>query len=152
MFNFLTLYIGYLRNSKKLIFVSIIGLTCALALISSSLIYIDSSKTDISNKIIQSSNNQSNYDISIQYSINYPYIDTSSFTKSINQFATNISNKLHLNIFSNLELFYSASNFFTPQKSSPTDQIKPAVNKSVIIVELNSALRNDLKNFISENF
>ncbi len=144
MFNYLTLYTGYLRNSKRIIFVSIIGLTCALALISSSLLFIDASKTNISNDIIQSTNTNNPYDISINYGINYPYVNTTTFGDDISHIANNISNNLNVNIFSNLELTYTLSNFYMPQKTSIKVSSHSTSNNSVVIVEINKEVKKEL--------
>ena len=152
MRNFFTIYYGYFKNSKKIILISIIGLTCALGLISSSVLYIDNSKSEISNRIINSTSN-SDYDIAIDYSINYPYINTIDFANTVNKFAQNLSNNLDVNIFSNLELTYSASQFFTTQKSPTVNPLTKLalINNSVVIVELNPALKQDLEGFLSNN-
>ena len=150
MFDFLILYFGYLKNSKKILLVSIIGLTCALGLVSSSVNYIDNSKSEISNKIINSTTN-STFDVSLSYNTNFPYINTNSYTNTVNEFTTNISNTLNVNIFSNLELTYSALGFYTTQQSPPVNHNYLLINNSVIIVALNSALKHDLQSFLSTN-
>ena len=49
------IYWGHLRSSKKTLMISTIGLIFAIAIISSSLLYVDSAKEDIINEIVDTS-------------------------------------------------------------------------------------------------
>ena len=151
MFNKLILYFKHLKNSKKIIFVSTIGLICAIAIVSSSLLYIDTTKQDIVSQLFNSTENSSGYDITIDYSVNSPKINVTAFTQTINEYSFDITQKLNLNIFSNPELFSTVDGAYVSELSSPTDISKPMSNNSVLIVQLNTPLRNDLASFLSEN-
>ena len=86
LINSIKLYFDHLKNSKKIIFISTIGLICAIAIVSSSLLYVDSTKVEIINTILSNNQNQgSNFDISIQFSGSYPNI-------SINEINIEIAN------------------------------------------------------------
>ena len=133
------------------ILVSVIGLTCALALVSSSLLFITTTESNVSSNLDSNSINNDSYDISIDYSIDYPYLNTNSLTNIINHISDNLTTNLHLKIFSKLKMFYSATNFYTTQKINPLDATQTESNNSVIIVELNSDLKSDLQTFLTNN-
>jgi ABC-type antimicrobial peptide transport system permease subunit len=146
------LYLGHLKNSRKIIFISTIGLICAIAIVSSSMLYVDSAKEDIVEDLLKSTSNQSwsNYDINIYFSVDYPHINPSQIQSDIQAYSVELKEKADLDIFTSLEMNYILYDFRTPVNVYKFDAYSDSVtNTSVTIVELNSMLKKDLSEFIN---
>ena len=154
MFNYAKLYLGHFHNSKKIILISTIGLILAVTIVSSSLLYIDSSKMEIVDGVLSANNQFESYDISITMSVRSTRINSYEMTKQLTNISNELINKANLNIFSNLELTYSMGGMTTKTNSYSYDSkgssssIFP-LNQSVAIVQLNEGLRHDLRFFIN---
>ena len=150
--NYSKLYLGHLKNSKKIILISTIGLICAIAIVSSSLLYVDSTKGEIVDGILKSYSSDYSYDVSIQINHQNPNINTQLVTNELTNISTNLQTQADLNIFNNLELFFTMQNVYTPIKVyNPYSSNITEQNMSVTFVELNSEIRKDLSQFISTN-
>ena len=153
MINSIKLYFDHLKNSKKIIFISTIGLICAIAIVSSSLLYVDSTKVEIINTILSNNQNQgSNFDISIQFSGSYPNISINEINNEIANASSDLITKSNLNIFQNLTMFYMLNGLDTPITYGQAVN-KPAsyFNSSIMIIQMNDQLKHDLQHFISGN-
>lgn len=152
MINFGKLYIFHLRNSKKVILISTIGLICAIAIVSSSLLYVDATKGDIANTLLNANPNHQNYDINIEMSYQNPKENTFKISNELNNITTSLLDKANLHVFSHLEMTYMIQKLETPQnyywENNGSNSI---LNLSFSIVQLNDALRNDLHAFTSQN-
>ena len=152
MINSIKLYFGHLKNSKKIIFISTIGLICSIAIVSSSLLYVDSTKVEIVNTILSSQSQSSNFDISIQFSGAYPKININDINNEISNASSDLIMKSNLDIFHNLTMFYSLNGLVSPISYVPNPN-EPEIyyNSSIPIIQLNEQLKHDLLYFISGN-
>jgi ABC-type antimicrobial peptide transport system permease subunit len=151
MLNLFIIYSGHLKSSKKSLMISMIGLIFAIAIISSSLMYINSAKVDIIESVL---NNRSPYEVEIEIQTLHTNISFSTLFSEIKDLGSEVINIINLKFFENLELFFSIHkavipklNFIYNKTTNLWDQI--ILNRSLIILELNNDIREDLNIFLN---
>ena len=152
MINFLTLYTGHLKNSKRILFIASIGLILALSIVSSTNYYFDNSKKAIiDNYFIADDSYNSNYpDIAISLSYNPPYDNQliSTLEDSISQ----SQDEFNINFFKSINKSLMISGLWV-STISKTDPNFPEYlsNTTVIVLELTEDLRDELNRLNGNN-
>ncbi len=150
MINFIKIYWGHLKSSRKTILLSTIGLIFAIAIVSSSILYVDTAKQDIINTIINYSSTNP-YEIEIQIETGDSNISFDKVNSQINNLGKYVINLAKIDFLNNLELFDSIFAIQTPRISFFSNGTQTLDNRSLIVVEINSGIINDLQQFLNKN-
>ena len=150
MINFIKIYWGHLKSSRKSILISTIGLIFAVAIISSSILYVDTAKKDIIDTIINYSSDNP-YEIEFQIETGDTNVSFDSVNTQINNLGKEILNLAKINFLENLELFNSISLVQTPRITFLANGTQFLVNRSLLIVELNNNIKHDLQRYLNTN-
>ena len=153
MINFLKLYFGHLKNSRRLLLVATIGFIAALTLVASTNYYYDNSKGVIINGyFLNTTQIQSQPDVTLSVSSSF-----NTLSQSLTELSENINetqSQYNINYFKTIHIFPSLYGLFIPVNISQTDIKYPSYslfNSSVSIVELNSQYLTELSQIMQIN-
>ena len=153
MFNSIILYWGHLTSSKKSLMISTIGLIFALAILGSSILYINTEKVDIINEMLNTSNS-SPYEVEIDLQTQDLNISFQTIHDQIDALGKDVMNITQINFMNSLELFYSIQGSRIPEMAPYYNTTTKAwsivsYNRSLIIMELNNGIKSDLAPYLS---
>ena len=155
MINFVKLYSGHLRSSKKILLIASIGLICALTIVSSTNYYFDNSKKAlVDDYLVNFSDNNDQYystDLIISFTSLPPY--DKQYLSDVLELINQTQKEYNINYFKSINQSVSIRGLSIPVNSSTGDPNFPKyeTNSSVQIIELNNELRNELVQLNSRN-
>lgn len=155
MINLLQIYWSHLKSSKKAIFVSLIGLIFALAILSGSILYINTRKADIINEVLDP-NNQSPFGIEIELQTHDVNISFDNLNTGLNTIGNNLVKAKHVDFLSSFELFSSIQGLSIPSYTvtynyTLQNWVKAPTTRLLDIVQLNDNIIKDLSQFLNAN-
>ncbi len=139
MLNFIKLYSGHLKSSKKVLIIASIGLICALTLVSSTNYYFDNSKVELVNNYFSNYSGPGRSDVQFSVSL----VNLNSYNKSFSTIVSDVNytqKEFHVNYFKSIVIQPELSGLELTVNSSSTS----GYNSTIQVVQLTNSFIQEL--------